>query len=87
MTDYHYKPHVKDIRIRRESDGSYIMMNPFGKILKINGASKKIIELCNGKNTVNDIVTKITKQDDGAKNSAEIMVQEFLKKLAYCKIL
>lgn len=87
MTDYNYKPHVKHIKIRREDDNSYVMMNPYGRILKINSVSKEIIELCNGKNTINDIVGKIAKQDKDVKNSVEIIIQEFLEKLAYCKIL
>lgn len=58
----HTKPVSKTIKIREEGYGNFLLINPYGKIIKLNRAAKFIFDRCNGSNTLDNIAAALKKE-------------------------
>ena len=75
------KPRLwKYLKIRRDLDG-YIVYHPVFPILYINDIGREILKYCNGKNTIENIICKISEKYNIESKKAELDIESFLGKL------
>lgn len=84
---YTFKPYIKRTIIRKEKENIHILLNPKGKLLKINNSGKQIINLCNGENNVNQIINFLENEFKIDRNLIERDVILFLDNLKICHFL
>lgn len=84
MRDKTYSPYVKMLRIRKESDNEFVTLSAYGKIIKMNTISKKILEYCNGKNTIDEIATFICNEYKAPKDCVIKDIFILLDKMKLC---
>lgn len=78
---------VSKYRIRQENIDEFLIMSPYGKTIKINSIGKFILDLCNGENTINQIVNKITDIYDIDSTIVLNDVYNFINKLKLCGLI
>ncbi len=78
---------IENIIIQNNNKDTYILLNPTARVLKVNEIGKIIIELCNGNNTAEDIITQIVRQFGADYNQVRDDVIGFLEKLRICQLL
>ena len=67
------------LKIRRDLDG-YIVYHPVFPILYVNDIGREILKYCDGKNTVEDIICKISDKYNIEFKKAEEDIKQFLEK-------
>lgn len=78
---------IENIIIQNNNKDTYILLNPTARVLKVNEIGKIIIELCNGNNAAEDIITQIVRQFGADYNQVRDDVIGFLEKLRICQLL
>ena len=71
----------KGVRIRRESDGSSMLLVPEG-VLTLNASAAATLELVDGARTVADITAQLVERFDVDENDAREDVCRLLERLA-----
>ncbi|AOR24997.1 PqqD family protein [Clostridium taeniosporum] len=81
------KPYIKNLIIRLENDNEYILLNLYGKPLKINDIGKNFLELCDGLKTIDEISSIICTKYNASKTLVIKDALTFFNQMDICKVL
>jgi coenzyme PQQ biosynthesis protein PqqD len=77
----------KKLRLHFEKKGALIFVPEKDEIYQLNESATQILRLCNGKNTIDQIISVLTKYYKCKKNIIRMNVNKMIKKLIENKII
>lgn len=77
----------KKLRLHFENEGVLIFVPEKNETYQLNETAGQILQLCDGKNTVDQIISKLSKQYKLKINKIKLDVNEIIKKLIENKII